>query len=159
MLCFSDKVVIFPNIILLQVICLGYLKSNNQLWFQEMQWQKRCCLIQFGHMPNLLNFVLQQERGIRRPDSSKRSANTKPTKTLFVINFDPVHTRERDLERHFDPHGKVLNIRIRRNFAFIQFASEEDSTRALEATNMRFVSLQAILMFYSLLYDFELWLI
>lgn len=78
----------------------------------------------------------KQERGDRRTDISKRPVNTKPTKTLFVINFDPVHTRTRDLERHFDLHGKILNIRIRRNFAFIQFESEEEATRALEATNM-----------------------
>ncbi|KAJ7951069.1 Serine/arginine-rich splicing factor like [Quillaja saponaria] len=78
----------------------------------------------------------KQERDSRRPgDSQKSSANTKPSKTLFVINFDPIHTRTRDLERHFDPHGKISNIRIRRNFAFIQFETQEDATRALEATN------------------------
>ncbi|KAJ8626445.1 hypothetical protein MRB53_019752 [Persea americana] len=44
--------------------------------------------------------------------------------------------RTRDLERHFDPYGKILNIRIRRNFAFIQYESQEDATKALDATNM-----------------------
>ncbi|XP_077234707.1 serine/arginine-rich splicing factor RS41-like isoform X2 [Tasmannia lanceolata] len=79
----------------------------------------------------------KQERGIRRPGGSRRSSgNLKPTKTLFVINFDPINTRTRDLERHFDPYGKVLNIRIRRNFAFIQFESQEEATKALDATNM-----------------------
>ncbi|KAI3985446.1 hypothetical protein MKX01_033760 [Papaver californicum] len=79
----------------------------------------------------------KQERGIRRPAGSRRSsANSRPTKTLFVINFDPIHTRTRDLERHFDAYGKILNIRIRRNFAFIQFESQDDATKALEATNM-----------------------
>ncbi|THG04756.1 hypothetical protein TEA_029584 [Camellia sinensis var. sinensis] len=79
----------------------------------------------------------KQERGIRRPGSSKRSSsNSRPSKTLFVINFDPYHTRTRDLERHFDPYGKILNVRIRRNFAFIQFESQEDATRALDATNL-----------------------
>lgn len=83
--------------------------------------------------------VLKHERGIRKPVDSKRpSANTKPSKTLFVINFDPIHTRTRDLERHFDPYGKIVNIRIRRNFAFIQYESQEDATKALEATNSRF---------------------
>ncbi|KAJ7962306.1 Serine/arginine-rich splicing factor like [Quillaja saponaria] len=78
----------------------------------------------------------KQERDNRRPDDSKRSStNTRPSKTLFVINFDPVHTRTRDLEKHFDLHGKIVNIRIRRNFAFIQFETQEDATRALEATN------------------------
>ncbi|CAJ1949982.1 unnamed protein product [Sphenostylis stenocarpa] len=80
----------------------------------------------------------KQERDSRRSggDSRKSSSNSRPSKTLFVINFDPVHARTRDLERHFDPYGKILNIRIRRNFAFIQYESQEDATRALEATNL-----------------------
>ncbi|XP_060970255.1 serine/arginine-rich splicing factor RS40 isoform X1 [Cannabis sativa] len=78
----------------------------------------------------------KQERGVKRSGDSKPSANTKPSKTLFVINFDPVHTRTRDLEDHFEQYGKILNIRIRRNFAFIQFESQEDATRALDATNL-----------------------
>ncbi|PSS33114.1 Serine/arginine-rich splicing factor like [Actinidia chinensis var. chinensis] len=79
----------------------------------------------------------KQERGPRRPESTKRSStNTRPSKTLFVINFDPYNTRTRDLERHFDPYGKILNVRIRRNFAFIQYESQEDAIKALDATNM-----------------------
>ncbi|XP_042511926.1 serine/arginine-rich splicing factor RS41 isoform X2 [Macadamia integrifolia] len=97
--------------------------------------------VEFGRQGRRLRVEwTKQERGIRRPGGggSRRSAaaNMKPTKTLFVINFDPVHTRTRDLEKHFDPYGKVLNIRIRRNFAFIQYESQEDATRALDATNM-----------------------
>ncbi|GAV61817.1 LOW QUALITY PROTEIN: RRM_1 domain-containing protein/TraB domain-containing protein, partial [Cephalotus follicularis] len=80
----------------------------------------------------------KHERGIRRPGGGSRrpSANTKPSKTLFVINFDPYHTRTRDLERHFEPYGKIVSVRIRRNFAFVQYELQEDATRALEATNM-----------------------
>ncbi|KAK4431533.1 Serine/arginine-rich splicing factor RS41 [Sesamum alatum] len=79
----------------------------------------------------------KQERSSRRPESSRKSSsNLRPSKTLFVINFDPYHTRTRDLERHFDPYGKILNVRIRRNFAFIQYESQEDATKALDATNM-----------------------
>ncbi|CAA0809488.1 Serine/arginine-rich splicing factor RS40 [Striga hermonthica] len=78
----------------------------------------------------------KQERSSRRPESSRRSSNLRPSKTLFVINFDPYHTKTRDLERHFDPYGKILNVRIRRNFAFVQFESQEDATRALDATNL-----------------------
>ncbi|KAL7587113.1 hypothetical protein Lser_V15G35931 [Lactuca serriola] len=79
----------------------------------------------------------KQERNVRQPASSRKSSsNSRPSKTLFVINFDPYNTRTRDLERHFDPYGKILNIRIRRNFAFIQFELQEDATKALEATNM-----------------------
>ncbi|KAG0474466.1 hypothetical protein HPP92_014152 [Vanilla planifolia] len=79
----------------------------------------------------------KQERIGRRSVSSRRSsANLRPSKTLFVINFDSINTRTRDLERHFEPYGKVLNVRIRRNFAFIQFETQEEATKALEATNL-----------------------
>ncbi|KAK8956548.1 Arginine/serine-rich-splicing factor RSP41 [Platanthera zijinensis] len=77
-----------------------------------------------------------QERGGRSASSKKSSANSRPSKTLFVINFDPVNTRTRDLEGHFEPYGKILNVRIRRNFAFVQFELQEDATKALQATNM-----------------------
>ncbi|KAF2617002.1 hypothetical protein F2Q68_00040385 [Brassica cretica] len=59
----------------------------------------------------------------------------RPSKTLFVINFDADNTRTRDLERHFEPYGKIVNVRIRRNFAFVQYEEQEDATRALDATN------------------------
>lgn len=79
----------------------------------------------------------KQERGGRGGGGSRRgSSNMRPSKTLFVINFDPVNTRSRDLERHFDPYGRISNVRIRRNFAFIQYESLDDATKALEATNM-----------------------
>ncbi|KAJ4728070.1 putative Arginine/serine-rich splicing factor [Melia azedarach] len=74
------------------------------------------------------------ERG-RHRDGSKSMANQRPTKTLFVINFDPIRTRERDIKRHFEPYGNVLHVRIRRNFAFVQFETQEDATKALDATN------------------------
>ncbi|OMO86001.1 hypothetical protein CCACVL1_09876 [Corchorus capsularis] len=93
----------------------------------------------------------KHERGIRRPGGSggggggssgggggsrRSSTNSRPSKTLFVINFDPYSTRTRDLERHFESYGKIVSVRIRRNFAFVQYDSQDDATRALEATNM-----------------------
>lgn len=78
----------------------------------------------------------QGERG-RPRDGSKVAANQRPTRSLFVINFDPIRTRVRDIERHFEPYGKILNVRIRRNFAFVQFENQEDATKALECTHMR----------------------
>ncbi|CAL9159625.1 unnamed protein product [Musa hybrid cultivar] len=94
--------------------------------------------IEFGrHGRRLRVEWTKQERNSRRSGSSRRpSANTKPSKTLFVINFDSINTRTRDLERHFEPYGKILNVRIRRNFAFIQFDAQDDATKALEATHM-----------------------
>ncbi|KAB5569142.1 hypothetical protein DKX38_002935 [Salix brachista] len=78
----------------------------------------------------------KQERDSRPAGSRRSSANMTPSKTLFVINFDPTHTRTRDLERHFDPYGKIVSTRIRRNFAFVQYELQEDATKALDATNM-----------------------
>ncbi|XP_020552662.1 serine/arginine-rich splicing factor RS41 isoform X1 [Sesamum indicum] len=94
--------------------------------------------IEFGRKGRRLRVEwTKQERGGKRPDSSRRSsANSRPSKTLFVINFDPINTRTRDLERHFEQYGRILNVRIRRNFAFIQYEVQEDATRALEATHM-----------------------
>ncbi|XP_047329022.1 serine/arginine-rich splicing factor RS40-like isoform X2 [Impatiens glandulifera] len=94
--------------------------------------------IEFGRKGRRLRVEwTKEERSNRRPVSSRKpSSNPRPSKTLFVINFDPYQTRSRDLERHFDRYGKVLNVRIRRNFAFIQYEEQEDATRALEATNL-----------------------
>ncbi|KAG6671258.1 hypothetical protein I3843_Q004100 [Carya illinoinensis] len=92
---------------------------------------------EFGRKGRRLRVEWTKERGIRRPGGSRRSSsNTKPSKTLFVINFDTHHTRTRDLERHFEPYGKISSVRIRRNFAFVQYESQDDATRALDATNM-----------------------
>lgn len=76
-------------------------------------------------------------RGEKGRDGSKMgNQRQRPTKTLFVIHFDPIHTRIRDLERHFETYGKIVNARIRRNFAFVQFETQEEATRALECTHM-----------------------
>ncbi|KAH1036277.1 hypothetical protein AAZX31_20G142700 [Glycine max] len=94
--------------------------------------------VEFGRKGRRLRVEwTKHERGVRKPASSRRSsANGRPSKTLFVINFDTYHTRTRDLERHFEPYGKIVSVRIRRNFAFVQYESEDDASRALEATNM-----------------------
>ena len=87
-----------------------------------------------------LSYLLfvQEDRSAGRKGSLRRSpTSARPTKTLFVINFDPINTRIRDLERHFDKYGRVANVRIKKNFAFVQFEVQEDATRALEGTNGR----------------------
>ncbi|KAJ6809897.1 serine/arginine-rich splicing factor RS31-like [Iris pallida] len=94
--------------------------------------------IPFGYSKRRLSveWSRQGDRGPRHRDGSRSVANSRPTKTLFVINFDPIRTRVRDIERHFEPYGKVLNVRIRRNFAFVQFETQEEATKAIECTNM-----------------------
>ncbi|KAG0462170.1 hypothetical protein HPP92_020646 [Vanilla planifolia] len=90
----------------------------------------------FGYSKRRLSVEWSRGDRGRYRDDSRGIANARPTKTLFVINFDPLTTRTRDIERHFEPYGKVLNVRIRRNFAFVQFDSQEEATKALECTNM-----------------------
>ncbi|ONK73683.1 uncharacterized protein A4U43_C04F34190 [Asparagus officinalis] len=93
--------------------------------------------------------------GPRHRDGSRSMANARPTKTLFVINFDPITTRTRDIERHFEPYGKVLNVRIRRNFAFVQFETQEEATKALECTNMSKILDRVVSVEYALRDDGE----
>ncbi|KAJ7962632.1 putative Arginine/serine-rich splicing factor [Quillaja saponaria] len=94
------------------------------------------------------------ERG-RPREGLRSSANQRPTKTLFVINFDPIRTRVRDIERHFEPYGKVLHVRIRRNFAFVQFEIQEDATKALECTHMSKILDRVVSVEYALRDDSE----
>ncbi|VFQ92753.1 unnamed protein product [Cuscuta campestris] len=63
-------------------------------------------------------------------------ANQRPTITLFVINFDLHQTRVCDIERHFEPYGKIHNVWIRGNFALSPFETQEEATKALECTHM-----------------------
>ncbi|CAK9137219.1 unnamed protein product [Ilex paraguariensis] len=90
----------------------------------------------FGYDRRRLSVEWSRGERVKHQDGSKMTANQRPTKTLFVINFDPIRTRVRDIERHFEPYGKVLHVRIRRNFAFVQFETQEDATKALECTHM-----------------------
>ncbi|KAK4339423.1 hypothetical protein RND71_040885 [Anisodus tanguticus] len=94
------------------------------------------------------------ERGKPR-EGSKVAASKRPTRTLFVINFDPIRTRVRDMERHFEPYGKILNVRIRRNFAFVQFENQEDATKALECTHMSEIHDRVVSVEYALRDDGE----
>ncbi|XP_058084799.1 serine/arginine-rich splicing factor RS31-like [Magnolia sinica] len=96
----------------------------------------------------------QGDRGSRR-EGSRAVANTRPSKTLFVINFDPIHTRIRDIERHFEPFGKILHVRIRRNFAFVQFETQEEATKALECTHMSKILDRVVSVEYALRDDGE----
>ncbi|XP_010413337.1 PREDICTED: serine/arginine-rich splicing factor RS31 isoform X1 [Camelina sativa] len=91
----------------------------------------------FGYEKRRLSVEWAKGERTRSRGDSKAALYQKPraTDTLFVINFDPIRTKEHDIEKHFEPYGKVINVRIRRNFSFVQFETQEDATKALEATN------------------------
>ncbi|XP_042046244.1 serine/arginine-rich splicing factor RS31-like isoform X1 [Salvia splendens] len=109
--------------------------------------------ITFGHDRRRLS--VEWAKGERGRHRDGRAANQKPTKTLFVINFDPVRTKVHDIEKHFEPYGKLLNVRIRRNFAFVQFETQEDATKALECTHMSKVLDRVVSVEYALRDDDE----
>ncbi|KAG6748243.1 hypothetical protein POTOM_048155 [Populus tomentosa] len=94
------------------------------------------------------------ERG-RHRDGPRSTVNQRPTKTLFVINFDPIHTRVEDIKRHFERYGEVLHVRIRRNFAFVQFETQEDATKALQCTHMTKILDRVVSVEYALRDDSE----
>ncbi|KAB5527226.1 hypothetical protein DKX38_021073 [Salix brachista] len=81
------------------------------------------------------------EHGWHR-DGPRMTVNQRPTKTLFVINFNPIHLRVEDIKRHFECYGEVLDVRIRLNFAFVQFETQEDATKALHCMHMIVVSVE-----------------
>lgn len=112
--------------------------------------------MQFGHNKRRLSVEWARgERGSRHREGTKPVANMRPTKTLFVINFDPMNTRTRDIEKHFEPFGKVLHVRIRRNFAFVQFENQEEATKALECTHMTKIVGRVVSVEYALKDDSE----
>ena len=82
----------------------------------------------------MLRLTLQGDGEVRRREDLRRR-QTKPTTTLFVVNFDVDKTRERDLEKHFEPFGKLRRVQIKRNYAFIQYEDVDQSNDALKACN------------------------
>jgi len=107
----------------------------------------------FGHEKRRLS--VEWARGERGRHRDGPRANQKPTKTLFVINFDPIRTRVQDIERHFEPYGKVVHVRIRRNFAIVQFETQEEATKVLVSTHVSKVLDRVVSVEYSLRDDDE----
>nr|GEY08751.1 serine/arginine-rich splicing factor RS31-like isoform X2 [Tanacetum cinerariifolium] len=58
------------------------------------------------HIADIRSLLLNDERN-RHRNGSKSVLNQRRTKTLFVINFDLVHTKVLDIEKHFEPYGKI----------------------------------------------------
>ena len=79
-----------------------------------------------------LSITAQGDGEVRRREDLRRR-QTKPMTTLFVVNFDVDKTRERDLEKHFEPFGKLRRVQIKRNYAFIQYEDVDQSADALKA--------------------------
>lgn len=124
------------TIFLLDMRNAGYQLNGQRYSFFWFLLKLSLCLI--FRRTSKVSSGFQGERGRPPRGDGKATSNLKPTKTLFVINFDPIRTKEHDIEKHFEPYGKVINVRIRRNFSFVQFETQEDATKALEATQRRY---------------------
>eukprot|EP00877_Chromochloris_zofingiensis_P012681 jgi/Chrzof1/7667/Cz02g32080.t1 len=75
---------------------------------------------------------LRVEWAKRTEDKSKNQA---PTKTLFVVNFDVLRTRVRDIEDLFVKYGPLSRVEIKRNYAFVEFESLDDAIKAQRDTD------------------------
>mmetsp|Transcript_24563 Transcript_24563/g.58061 ORF Transcript_24563/g.58061 Transcript_24563/m.58061 type:complete len:407 (-) Transcript_24563:145-1365(-) len=71
---------------------------------------------------------------IKRKEDDRRK-NIKPSDTLFVVNFQEETTKREDLKMLFEPFGELVRIDMKRNYAFVQFGSIDEATRAKDATN------------------------
>lgn len=90
----------------------------------------------FGHGRRRLSVEWsRQEEPVPKNRDRPTGDAVKPTRTLFVINFDPLRTKIRDIEDHFEPYGKISNIRIRKNFAFVRYETLEEASAAVKKTD------------------------
>lgn len=69
----------------------------------------------------------------RKEDERRR--NIAPSDTLFVVNFNEATTRREDLQCLFDPYGELIRIDMKRNYAFVQFKTIDEATKAKEKIN------------------------
>nr|CAB3502239.1 unnamed protein product [Digitaria exilis] len=96
---------------------------------------KRLDNVSFGYSRRRLSVEWSRQVEPVPRSRERPTGDVKPTRTLFVINFDPIRTKTRDIEKHFEPYGKITNIRVRRNFAFVRYETQEEASAAVKNTD------------------------
>ncbi|KQK24009.1 serine/arginine-rich splicing factor RS31 [Brachypodium distachyon] len=96
---------------------------------------KRLANADFGYNRRRLSVEWSRQVEPVPKNRDRPTGDAKPTRTLFVINFDPLRTKIQDIERHFEPYGKISNIRIRKNFAFVRYETQEEASVAVKHTD------------------------
>lgn len=71
---------------------------------------------------------------IKRKEDDRRK-HIQPSETLFVVNFHEETTKREDLQMLFEPFGELVRIDMKRNYAFVQFRTIEEASRAREVTD------------------------
>jgi arginine/serine-rich splicing factor 4/5/6 len=94
--------------------------------------------LHYRAVPNVTNalraeFARGDGRTKRKEDERRKRIS--PSETLFVVNFHEATTRQEDLRMLFEPYGELVRIDMKRNYAFVQFRTIEEATRAKEVTN------------------------
>ena len=52
-----------------------------------------------------------------------------------MVNFHEENTKREDLQMFFEPIGELVKIDTKKNYAFVQYTTVEDTTRAEEDTD------------------------
>lgn len=71
---------------------------------------------------------------VKRKEDDRRK-HIQPSETLFVVNFHEQTTKREDLRMLFEPYGELVRIEMKRNYAFVQFRTIDQATRAKEEVN------------------------
>lgn len=71
---------------------------------------------------------------VKRKEDDRRQ-RIQPSDTLFVVNFHEETTKREDLKMLFEPYGELLRIEMKRNYAFVQFKTIDEATKAKEEVN------------------------
>mmetsp|Transcript_32846 Transcript_32846/g.49550 ORF Transcript_32846/g.49550 Transcript_32846/m.49550 type:complete len:335 (+) Transcript_32846:514-1518(+) len=71
---------------------------------------------------------------VKRKEDDRRK-RIQPSETLFVVNFHEQTTKREDLRMLFEPYGELVRIEMKRNYAFVQFRTIDQATRAKEEVN------------------------
>jgi len=89
----------------------------------------------FPHISKAIRAEFARGDGrVKRKEDDRRN-NILPNETLFVVNFSEETTKREDLEMLFSKFGDLVRIDMKRNYAFVQFTSIDDATKAKNATN------------------------
>lgn len=89
----------------------------------------------FPHISKAIRAEFARGDGrVKRKEDDRRN-NILPNETLFIVNFSEETTKREDLEMLFSKFGDLVRIDMKRNYAFVQFTSIDDATKAKNATN------------------------
>merc|ERR1740117_2803498 len=91
--------------------------------------------MEIGKVSNALRAEFARGDGRVKRKEDDRRKNIKPSDTLFVVNFSEETTKREDLKMLFEPFGEMVRIDMKRNYAFVQFRTIDEATKAKDATN------------------------